>query len=50
VDEKAVKETEISRLLMVNRLFTQSCRMIILSLQGLTRRPEPVKISEPASL
>jgi phosphate:Na+ symporter len=50
VDKKTVRETEISRLLMANRLFTQSCRMIILSLQGLTRRPEPVKISEPASL
>jgi phosphate:Na+ symporter len=50
VDEKAVKETEISRLLMVNRLFTQSCRMIILSLQGLTRGPYPVKITETAPL
>jgi phosphate:Na+ symporter len=46
VDKKTVKETEISRLLMVNRLFTQSCRMIILSLQGLTRRLEPVQTSE----
>jgi phosphate:Na+ symporter len=44
VDKKKVRETEISRLLMANRLFTQSCRMIILSLQGLTRRPEPGKI------
>lgn len=50
VDKKAVKETEISRLLMVNRLFTQSCRMIILSLQGLAIRPEPAKISENAPL
>ncbi len=50
VDKKTVKETDISRLLMVNRLFTQSCRMIILSLQGLTRRPEPEKISENDSL
>jgi phosphate:Na+ symporter len=46
VEKKTVKETEISRLLMVNRLFTQSCRMIILSLQGLTRRLEPVQTSE----
>ena len=45
VDKKKVRETEISRLLMANRLFTQSCRMIILSLQGLIRRPEPGKIS-----
>ncbi len=45
VDKKIIRETEISRLLMANRLFTQSCRMIILSLQGLTRRPEPGKIS-----
>ena len=44
VDKKKVRETEISRLLMANRLFTQSCRMIILSLQGLIRRPEPGKI------
>ena len=50
VDKKMVKETDISRLLMVNRLFTQSCRMIILSLQGLTRSPEPGKMSESDSL
>ncbi len=43
VDKKMVRETEISSLLMANRLFTQSCRMIVLSLHGLTRRPEPVK-------
>ncbi|MEX1298018.1 MAG: Na/Pi symporter [Desulfotignum sp.] len=50
VDKKMVKETDISRLLMANRLFTQSCRMIILSLQGLTRGPDPVKITETAPL
>ncbi len=50
VDKKTVKETDISRLLMVNRLLTQSCRMIILSLQGLTRRPEPGKVSGSDSL
>ncbi len=42
VARKQIKETDVSRLLMANRLFTQSCRMIVLSMQSLARMPEPV--------
>jgi phosphate:Na+ symporter len=42
VARKQIKETDVSRLLMANRLFTQSCRMIVLSMQSLARMPEPI--------
>jgi phosphate:Na+ symporter len=32
-----IREKEVTRLLMVNRLFTQSSRMLVLSMQGLTQ-------------
>jgi phosphate:Na+ symporter len=32
-----IREKEVTRLLMANRLFTQSSRMLVLSMQGLTR-------------
>ncbi len=37
IAQKAIKETDVSRLLMINRLFTQSCRMIVLSMQGIAK-------------
>lgn len=41
----AIKEQEVTRLLMVNRLFTQSSRMLVLSMQGLIHQgddaPQP---------
>ncbi len=40
IAQKAIKETDVSRLLMVNRLFTQSCRMIVLSMQGIVKTPD----------
>ena len=49
VARKAIRETDVSRLLMANRLFTQSCRMIILSMQGLTRKPDPANPSSTLS-
>ena len=45
VSRKEIREADVSRLLMANRLFTQSCRMIVLSMQGLTRKPDPAKPS-----
>jgi phosphate:Na+ symporter len=42
VTRKEIRETDVSRLLMANRLFTQSCRMIVLSMQSLARKPEPI--------
>jgi len=32
-----IREQEVTRLLMANRLFTQSCRMLVLSMQTLTK-------------
>ncbi|MFU8769404.1 MAG: hypothetical protein ACNA7H_06665, partial [Desulfotignum sp.] len=49
IARKAIKETDVSRLLMANRLFTQSCRMIVLSMQGLTRKPDPANPSSTLS-
>jgi phosphate:Na+ symporter len=43
VTRKEIRETDVSRLLMANRLFTQSCRMIVLSMQSLARMPEPIQ-------
>ncbi len=40
IAQKTIKETDVSRLLMVNRLFTQSCRMIVLSMQGISKIPD----------
>ena len=40
IAQNAIKETDVSRLLMVNRLFTQSCRMIVLSMQGIVKTPD----------
>lgn len=40
ISQKNIKETDVSRLLMVNRLFTQSCRMIVLSMHVIAKRPE----------
>ena len=37
VAQGTIKEHEVTRLLMANRLFTQSCRMLVLSMQGLIR-------------
>ena len=37
VAQGVIKEQEVTRLLMANRLFTQSCRMLVLSMQGLIR-------------
>lgn len=45
VAEGFLKEHEVTRLLMVNRLFTQSSRMLVLSMQGLIHQgddaPQP---------
>jgi phosphate:Na+ symporter len=51
----AIRKGEVTRLLMANRLFTQSARMIVLSLQGLTSdftspRKNPREGSEPVLL
>ena len=37
----AIRKGEVTRLLMANRLFTQSARMIVLSLKGLAGDPDP---------
>jgi phosphate:Na+ symporter len=37
----AIRKGEVTRLLMANRLFTQSARMIVLSLKGLSGDPDP---------
>jgi phosphate:Na+ symporter len=37
VAAKRLREHDVTRLLMSNRLFTQSCRMLVLSLQSLNR-------------
>jgi hypothetical protein len=39
VSKGTVREHEVTRLLMANRFFTQSCRMLVLSMQALTARP-----------
>jgi len=36
-----IREQEVTRLLMANRLFTQSCRMLVLSMQTLTKGFDP---------
>jgi len=38
---KIIREHEVTRLLMANRLFTQSCRMLVLSMQALTKGFDP---------
>ncbi len=38
VAERNIREQEVTRLLMANRLFTQSSRMLILSMQALTEQ------------
>ena len=38
VTKGIIKEKEVTRLLMANRLFTQSSRMLVLSMQGLTKQ------------
>jgi hypothetical protein len=37
VSKTNIREHEVTRLLMTNRFFTQSNRMVILSMQALTR-------------
>ena len=39
VAAKSIREHDVTRLLMSNRLFTQSCRMLALSLQSLNVEP-----------
>lgn len=46
VAQSRIREQEVTRLLMANRLFTQSNRMLVLSMQGLTHQ---VHTSEGAS-
>ena len=42
VSRKEIKEIEIASLLLVNRLFTQSCRMQVFSLKDLLLAPEQI--------
>ena len=42
VSEGKVRELEISSLLLVNRLFTQACRLQIFSMKDLLLSPEQI--------
>ncbi len=41
VAQRAIREQDVTRLLMVNRFLTQSSRMVVLSMQNLIMRPLP---------
>jgi len=47
VAARTIKAQDVTRLLMANRLFTQSSRMLVLSMQGLTQQIPSLASSEP---